>query len=167
MISINLIIEAFDKNWTLERRHGRPKMPIIGSTGNNNGVTPSVGVNFFYGKDTETGKNISHTETYESKLPRIMAAMMCEVQGIDRSEAMLVMNIEQEEVWQRYIQAAKKVLERAMTAAKDRKKFENAYDMPHEKLSLYRVYLKWHLCQNYINLYKPTQWFNEKNIIEW
>lgn len=167
MISINLIIEAFDKNWTLQRNAGYPVTPITGYENAKNPVGPRVEVNFYYGKDTQTGKGIPQSETFDTKLPRIMAALMCETQGIPRDDAMLVMNIEQEDVWQRSLKAAKKVLERAMTAKKKRGKYEHANDMPDEDLNLYRVYLKWHLCLNYINLYKPTEFFSEKSIVEW
>lgn len=162
---INIIIDAFDKNWTLERMNGRPVMPVIGRDNIRNPVSPKVKVKYYHGK--HNGKNLVHTETFVKKLPRVLIVTMFDLYGIPQDEGMLVLNIEQDLVYSKHIQAGKKILDMANAARSERNKYQDAMDMPSDKLSLYRTWLKWNLCINYINLQKEEGFFREQNLIKW
>jgi hypothetical protein len=80
---------------------------------------------------------------------------------------MLVFNIEKEETYMRYLSIARAILKKAVLGKKVRSVYKSIHEMPEEELDWYRVYLKWHLCLNYIRLHRPDEWFKEEQIFDW
>lgn len=158
---INLILLAFEKNWTLERRSSPNYFkPLRASEHDGNIKSPDCKCRFTYNGEQKE-------ETFRIVLPLIMAMAMADLLGCSKEEIKSRFSIDGDDEFNYKMAASEGVMQSALSGKAARDRVDSVFELTGQDLEHYRVYLKWQLCLNYINLHQEQYKEFVKIKMEW